>query len=89
MAARNLPAPRPDAILPLPAYVVPLGPRRQLRLQRLPAGNFRLVFEAQGKTDYYVTYATVELAAATAMMTLMGMAALCRLVDERGLPNVG
>jgi hypothetical protein len=85
MAVPKLPLDPPDASVP-PAHTIPLAERRRLRLQRLPAGNFRLTWEAQGKSDYFVTYASVELGASTATATLAGMASLCQLVDERGLP---
>jgi hypothetical protein len=73
--------------LPLPAYTQPVDARRRIRLQRLPQGNFNLVFESEGRSGYPVIYASVPLGAGNALTTLMGLAALCAMVDARGLPG--
>ena len=84
-ASNSLPSPD-GASLPLPAYLQPADVRRRVRLQRLPQGNFNLVFEADGRAGYPVIYANVPLGAATALSTMSALGLLCERVDRDGLP---
>lgn len=79
--------PEVPSSLPLAAYIQPVTERRRIRLQRLPAGNFNLLFEADGRSGYPVVYASVPLGPATALTTMSGLAALCAKVDALGLPG--
>jgi len=61
--------------------------RRRIRLQRLPTGNFSLVFEVDGRSGYPVVYASVPLGRATALTTLSALGLICGRVDRDGMPS--
>jgi hypothetical protein len=67
-------------------YIIPASARRRIRLQGLPAGNYRLLFEAEGRSGAHVIYASAELGRTTAPETLEALGRLWALVAERGLP---
>jgi hypothetical protein len=72
--------------------IVRMGGRRQAQLSRVRAGYYELALAGSTRPgsawgDRLVVHGKLQLSAERAIETLCAIAELCRLVDERGLPD--
>jgi hypothetical protein len=87
MAAGNLPPPQLEAIPPSHAYVASVSHGREARLRRLQSGGVKLELSAPAKDGTRRIHGVLDLSAERAIEGLMAIGELCRMVDEKGLPD--